>query len=427
MRSIDFFALIAWSKFAPDELTIVFHCCTNHIRSYELSGWTDVPTLPLPRARRSRQLPSAAGGPLIICLDTSHSMSGMRENLSKAVVLASVTMAHKQGRDCRIVSFSSTSNSVECERITCDTDGIRRLLEFLSYSFGGGTDVTGALKHAIDVLENDMTSSDIILVTDGELPNPPVSNAILTKLEQMKRQNGLEIHGLLVGKRESESLNLLCNEVHNFLGSYDGINGSTSLSVGLRPRSSSSLSLASSKKNNFHSFLAASFFPRSPKRQSRMILQATRYLDMSDEIYNCSMKLKKRDDRDRTKRRRFDDFDDDFEWQETKSVGYVSGGSKNKVSQEYQSVKSEFDQKVEDAVSLLQNEASKFVEESRLVVDGGELPWSGIKVLADTIEYVASDLVERDTEARLVVLGMISKEHVLFIGPPGTSSKSLLS
>ena len=120
-------------------------------RSYELSGWTDVPTLPSPRTRRRVRLPSTAGGPLIICLDTSWSMSGIRESLAKAVVLACVTAAHAQGRECRVVSFSSANNAVESGTIACDADGVRRLLDFLSYSFGGGTDVTGALKFAVSV------------------------------------------------------------------------------------------------------------------------------------------------------------------------------------------------------------------------------------------------------------------------------------
>ena len=50
--------------------------------------------------------------------------------------------------------------------------------------------------------------------------------------------------------------------------------------------------------------------------------------------------------------------------------------------------------------------------------------WSKSKVISDTISYVEEGLVERDLEARLVVLGMVSQEHVLFIGPPGTSSES---
>ena len=87
-------------------------------------------------------------------------MSGMRENLSKAVVLASVSAAHSQGRECRIVSFSSESNAVEISNVTCDANGIRRLLAFLSYSFGGGTDATGALNHAVSVLLVLRVSSD---------------------------------------------------------------------------------------------------------------------------------------------------------------------------------------------------------------------------------------------------------------------------
>ena len=126
-------------KYPPTDLFTLFNRLLAHIissyRSYELSGWVDVHTLPPRRPRRSKQLPSAAGGPLIICLDTSHSMSGNREMLSKAVVVASVTAAIKQGRDCRVVSFSSASNSVECGNISCDASGINTLLDFLSYSF----------------------------------------------------------------------------------------------------------------------------------------------------------------------------------------------------------------------------------------------------------------------------------------------------
>ena len=116
--------------------------------SYEQSGWTDVPTKPM-NTRRSARLPSETGGPLILCLDTSYSMAGAREDLAKSVVLACVSAAHSQSRECRVVSFSSASNSIESGSISCDARGVKRLLDFLSYSFGGGTDVTGALKFAV--------------------------------------------------------------------------------------------------------------------------------------------------------------------------------------------------------------------------------------------------------------------------------------
>jgi MoxR-like ATPase len=38
---------------------------------------------------------------------------------------------------------------------------------------------------------------------------------------------------------------------------------------------------------------------------------------------------------------------------------------------------------------------------------------------------VSEGLVERDEEARLVVLGMVAQEHVLLLGPPGTGKSAL--
>jgi len=58
-----------------------------------------------------------------------------------------------------------------------DDDYLTRLLDFLSKSFeGGGTDVTGALKRALEYLEEvggDAEAADLLLVTDGEIPDPP--------------------------------------------------------------------------------------------------------------------------------------------------------------------------------------------------------------------------------------------------------------
>lgn len=78
-------------------------------------------------------------------------MTGIREQLAKAVVLSSVQAATRQGRECKVVSFSSANNVVESGTISCDADGVMRLLDFLQSSFGGGTDVTGALKFVVSV------------------------------------------------------------------------------------------------------------------------------------------------------------------------------------------------------------------------------------------------------------------------------------
>jgi hypothetical protein len=125
--------------------------------------------------------------------------------------------------------------------ITADSDGIRRLLEFLSHSFGGGTDVTGALKFAIAALDTNskddstiggkiptnksvedfsMEAADILLVTDGEIPDPPVPREVMSSIERLKFSKGVKIHGLLVGKSESKPLSRLCTHTHDFLSRY---------------------------------------------------------------------------------------------------------------------------------------------------------------------------------------------------------------
>ena len=45
-----------------------------------------------------------------------------------------------------------------------------------------------------------MANADVILVTDGELPMPPVSEDVSSALRTLAEERGLRVHGLLVGE-----------------------------------------------------------------------------------------------------------------------------------------------------------------------------------------------------------------------------------
>ena len=128
----------------------------RQLLGYALEGWSEARGRP--HRRRLERLPRARGGPLVVCLDTSHSMTGGRERIAKSVVLEAVRAAHAQARPCLLFAFSGASDLAELRLtpaatratrprrrsgaggVAMDRESLTKLLDFLSCSFGGGTD-----------------------------------------------------------------------------------------------------------------------------------------------------------------------------------------------------------------------------------------------------------------------------------------------
>ena len=56
--------------------------------------------------------------------------------------------------------------------------------------------------------------ADILMVTDGEIPAP--NPDILAKLRGAGERQGLEVHGLLVGRDVTPPMQELCTHLHVF-------------------------------------------------------------------------------------------------------------------------------------------------------------------------------------------------------------------
>jgi MoxR-like ATPase len=443
--------------------------------SYESSGWQDVPSRPIPLPRFRTRLPSAPGGPIMICLDTSWSMTGRREQLSKAVVLACVAAAHKQKRDIQVVAFSSQRNVMETGPITADAAGVQRLLDFLSSSFGGGTDVTGALKHVMKTIStttvpvgsidqqdgniikkrsegrssaeqvtkqgfannrmrtndiNDMASADILLVTDGEIPDPPVSAKLMESLEILKQRAGVQVHGLLVGKRESVPLAKLCTHIHDFLIGYDAasvVDVASKRSVNLRATGAASVGYVGSKKTSFA--LRATGRATGPSLRGRSVLSSLalgrtsalhfRNGSINSEFPSLMAKFSGDDDDGedwggRRKLRKRDSGRTSFQPDET--VERIDSFAANT-----QEALVTLEASVAETIRAQSWHAARLDDEK----NSEHSCWRYRSELRKAVDRIAEGLVERNEEARLVVLGMVAQEHVLFLGPPGTA-KSVL-
>ncbi|GFH55543.1 hypothetical protein CTEN210_12019 [Chaetoceros tenuissimus] len=386
----------------------------SKLLSYERSGWEDVPSVPQTRPLYQKRMPSATGGPIIICLDTSYSMTGSRETLSKAVVLACVTMAHKQQRDCQVVAFSTERGVIEAGIITKDAEGVRRLLSFLSNSFGGGTDVTGALKFAMDSLNSEiMAAADILLISDGEIPDPPVSEKVMEKLERLKLSKGVEIHGLIVGKKESKPLSKLCTEVHDFLLNYD-IETSLLESRGLPMNLRSNSALYSSKSSSRLGFGSRNY---SQRKKATFTLRAK----FSDYDEGTGRKGKKKGKKKRSSK--WDDEKDDYD--DFVNVDSIYSGTPNDLTDD-------FGAEVENSINEIHRRIENEIRNSKWTSAALEAEreakgscWTYRHNLIAAIESVSEGLVERQEEASLVLLAMLAEEHILLLGVPGTG-KSVL-
>jgi uncharacterized protein with von Willebrand factor type A (vWA) domain len=153
-------------------------------------------------------------GPIILCLDTSGSMSGTPENVAKAIALVLLKIAYVEKRPYMMYNFSGPGDFVKSEY---QPNGIQNMiidvLHLIGQSFGGGTDVEGPLKKAIeDVSTKDWQKADILVVSDGGFD---VSEALIKKIKDCHQKFGTRVHGLLIGGSD-EVMSKICNPLHHF-------------------------------------------------------------------------------------------------------------------------------------------------------------------------------------------------------------------
>lgn len=152
-------------------------------------------------------------GPMVICLDTSGSMKGLPENIAKATVLECLKVAYKEQRRCYVYLFGSKKEVRELD-LTLDASRFNDLLNFLTMSFGGGTDAEGPLNKALEKCDSEeWYKADILLVSDGEFP---VSSGLSRKISNRREKQGLQVHGIQIGNTYYTSMSKICDPIHYF-------------------------------------------------------------------------------------------------------------------------------------------------------------------------------------------------------------------
>jgi len=144
-------------------------------------------------------------GPVVALVDTSASMRGSPELLAKAVLLAVTRRMLNENRDVKVILFSSKWQTVEIELTNKKRMG-EEFLEFLKFTFGGGTDFNTALRAGLKAMKNEKAfeGADLLFLTDGysELSERP----LIREWNEIKSERKARIFSLIIGNSDAGGL-----------------------------------------------------------------------------------------------------------------------------------------------------------------------------------------------------------------------------
>ncbi|PSV37350.1 ATPase RavA stimulator ViaA [Photobacterium sp. GB-210] len=169
---------------AYPELEVVFykHLADKRLMNYRMQG-TQRKLRKVKAYKRQTKQVDQDKGPFIVCIDASGSMSGFPENCAKALAYGLMQIALADERDCYVIMFSTQQITYELTK----QDGLSEVVNFLSYSFHGGTDLGPVLDQSIDLMsDGKYKNADLVVLSDFIAPSQP--EAMLSRVEKLKAQ-----------------------------------------------------------------------------------------------------------------------------------------------------------------------------------------------------------------------------------------------
>ncbi|AUN19091.1 VWA domain-containing protein [Clostridium botulinum] len=154
-----------------------------------------------------------AKGPMVICIDMSSSMKGIKEKWSKAVAIALLEIAQQQKRNFAAILFNE--DATEPIIIEKDKKEPEKILDIAERFDGGGTLFETPLQKALEVIEQSkFKKADIVFITDGHSYTHP---DFINKFNKLKDEKEFKVLSVLIyagGKIGNiESLQLFSDDI----------------------------------------------------------------------------------------------------------------------------------------------------------------------------------------------------------------------
>lgn len=149
------------------------------------------------QAQENQTKPRLEKGPIIVSVDTSGSMMGKPEKLTRCLLMQLIRLAKKQKRKCFVITFSVRAKALELTKPV--NWGL--LKKFLEEGFCGGTDGEQMLAAALNALQTKkFRMADVLIISDFFFPLPIYKTRKLMETEHAK---GTRYYGLQIGETKN--------------------------------------------------------------------------------------------------------------------------------------------------------------------------------------------------------------------------------
>lgn len=158
----------------------------------------------------TRGYAEAGRGPIIVCLDGSGSMGGMPNVWARSLAISFIAIAKREKRDAAAVEFSSRGQTKRWDFMAKQPINPLHIVDFASHMFNGGTDVTGGVEKAKELIDMvpEFKTADIVLMTDGMDYFQDDDVALRDEL----RERGVRLHGVAIGMKSNAYLEQMCDD-----------------------------------------------------------------------------------------------------------------------------------------------------------------------------------------------------------------------
>lgn len=144
--------------------------------------------------------------PLVICLDTSGSMRGITEVVSKGITLAIIKILEENNIPFVLCMFSMKAKFIDFKKSYADKDIFKITLGHLRSSYYGGTDFDNFIYQLYKNLESrTINFSNVLIISDFTFKN--LSENTMTLIKKMKKQL-IGFHGLNISEKNFDNKNL---------------------------------------------------------------------------------------------------------------------------------------------------------------------------------------------------------------------------